>query len=169
MGWALEAGRAKQLDPAARSVLQAIAYHANGWGRSWPGVDTLIADTGWSRKTVSRAVASIEEAGVVETERRPGWTTLWIFPPEARLKLSTARSQSPGELSTAGSQSPGGRDSESRGRDSESRRGVTGTRESVKESVKESGGGAQSYPQPSQKPTFLPGTGWVEPYGDGAA
>jgi DNA-binding transcriptional MocR family regulator len=147
MGWALEAGRDKQLDPAARSVLVAIAYHANRWGRSWPSIDLIARDTGWTRKTISRAMASIEESGLVEVDRRHARSTLWIFPDEA----CPGRDSLTRQLST--------------GRDSEGIRRVTGTRDSVVESVKAARG--------AKNPTFLVGTGWVEefpsPYPDGAA
>lgn len=49
----------------AIAVYATIARHANREARSWPSI-TLIADTtGWSRPTVIKAIAFLEDAGLI--------------------------------------------------------------------------------------------------------
>jgi hypothetical protein len=88
--WAWQTGRDKGLDSSARLVLLALANYANKTsGRCWAAVETLADDTGLGRHAVRAALARLGRAKVVEVERRPGRTSLWIFPPICRSGLST--------------------------------------------------------------------------------
>jgi len=83
MEWAVEVGRDKRLTHSERAVLVALAYHANKkTGKAWPGVDTLADFSGYSRATVYATFPTLER--LLDHVKRPGWTTLWRFPPECR-------------------------------------------------------------------------------------
>lgn len=73
----------KKLSRSERAVLLALAYHANkNTGKAWPGVDTLAERSGYSRAKVYEALPKLET--LLDHVKRPGWTTLWRFPADAR-------------------------------------------------------------------------------------
>jgi DNA-binding transcriptional regulator YhcF (GntR family) len=60
-----------RLSSAAHSVGTALIWHANYYsGRCDPSLGTLAHETGWSRRTVIRAVKELERKGVLRLQRR---------------------------------------------------------------------------------------------------
>ena len=59
-----------KLTPSQRLVYLALAKYADGAGVCFPSVDTLAASTGFERKTVMRAIAGLEAAGVITRRLR---------------------------------------------------------------------------------------------------
>jgi hypothetical protein len=86
MEWARRVATEKHLTAGARDVLvNGLAFHAGRTsGDSWAGVETLADELHLDPRTVRRALREIETAGILEVERRPGHTTLWVFPAVAR-------------------------------------------------------------------------------------
>jgi len=90
MEWAHELAADKRLTVTVGRVLVGLAYHAHRkTGKAWPAVDTLAAEVNLDRRTVQRALAVIERrtdpetgetAGYVDTIRRTGYATVWLFP-----------------------------------------------------------------------------------------
>jgi DNA-binding transcriptional MocR family regulator len=79
--WAREVGRDKALNHTTRHVLLVLAtYRRRDTGIAWASADTLADDTGLSVREVRRAFGELERSGVLEVRRRPGWTSLWVFP-----------------------------------------------------------------------------------------
>uniref|UniRef100_UPI003AF62E4A helix-turn-helix domain-containing protein n=1 Tax=Thiolapillus sp. TaxID=2017437 RepID=UPI003AF62E4A len=67
-----------------KPVLVALAEHVGGAGREcWPSLARLALMTGYSERTVRRALRALEAAGLVRIERRPGRPALYS------LNLST--------------------------------------------------------------------------------
>jgi Helix-turn-helix domain len=63
-GWAIEQQIVK--DPTARHVLLVLASYADKQGKSaFPSVDSLIEDTGLSRRTIFKKLEELTELGVV--------------------------------------------------------------------------------------------------------
>lgn len=58
------------LDPYERLVLLTLVMHADGSGESYPGLGKLSSETGVSRRQVIRAVAAIEERGLLRRDRQ---------------------------------------------------------------------------------------------------
>lgn len=57
------------LSPSARLVVCAIANYANGKSRlGWPSIATLAAATGWSERTVQRALRELVRQGWLEVQ-----------------------------------------------------------------------------------------------------
>ena len=55
-----------------KSVGQALSYYVNPEGECWPGVDTIARDTGRHRRTVQRALRTLEVLGYVRTRKGGG-------------------------------------------------------------------------------------------------
>ena len=72
-------------------VLLALADHADREGVCWPSVDHLASRCGLTRRTVRKAVAALETAGLVAVERRRG--------PDGRQLSSVFRLVLPGDNS----------------------------------------------------------------------
>lgn len=67
----LQGQRAKLgLKPSALQVAHAIAHRANANMQAWPSLTTLAEDTGLHRATVARALCALEDAGLIQRERR---------------------------------------------------------------------------------------------------
>lgn len=60
----------QDLTPTEKLVLLAIADHADGDGICWPGMRKVSEKTGFARRTVIRAVESLEASGLIVVERR---------------------------------------------------------------------------------------------------
>jgi len=63
-------------------VLIAIAGHADADGRAFPGMGAIAAETGIRRQDVPRAVAALEQAGLLKRERAAGGgrsTTVYVI------------------------------------------------------------------------------------------
>ena len=58
------------LKPSTLQVAHAIAHRANANNQAWPSLSTLAEDTGLHRATVARALHALEDAGLIERERR---------------------------------------------------------------------------------------------------
>lgn len=57
--------------PASRkTILLLLADHANTVWELWAGQETLAAESGWSTRTVRRALDDLEALGVIEREER---------------------------------------------------------------------------------------------------
>lgn len=70
VAWVLEHSEATLAD---RLVLIAIANHADGRGwNAWPAVDRIAVEARVDRRTVFRAIETLEAAGELTVKRRPG-------------------------------------------------------------------------------------------------
>lgn len=84
--WALR----QDVPPTERFVLSILADRSNHEGVSWPGYNNLAALTGYTTRTLKRAVAALEERGLLEIEARRtegGRTTSNLY----RLRLDRGR------------------------------------------------------------------------------
>jgi biotin operon repressor len=80
MSWELMlAARHWDVSPVARHVGSVIASHANRAGLAWPSLETIAAETGWSRRAVMKAVREIEGAGVLVVIQRTGHSSEYQF------------------------------------------------------------------------------------------
>ncbi|MBN8866761.1 MAG: hypothetical protein J0H98_04355 [Solirubrobacterales bacterium] len=61
---------APALDSKARAVFLALAGSFNADLKTHIGIDRMADRTGWSRKSVQRGLAKLEDAGVIEVQRR---------------------------------------------------------------------------------------------------
>lgn len=61
-------GKPQKVSPEAmHAVLDTIAAHADGAGFAFLNArTTLVAESGWSRRVIFRAIAALEEAGLIE-------------------------------------------------------------------------------------------------------
>ena len=85
MSWELVLSvRRWPVSSTARHVGMVIGTHANRMGRAWPSLDTLAAETGLSRRTVSRAVAELRDADLVTIQSRMGQSSEYVFAPVLR-------------------------------------------------------------------------------------
>lgn len=103
-----------ELSPVDRAVLTRLAYRANPTdGQAFPGLERLVAETGFGRTAIKAAVARLRE--LLPIERRPGGGIVWIFPadPTAGMSLADHAELSPGGHETTprahAKLSPGGR------------------------------------------------------------
>ena len=71
MSW-IEKAWAVALPAREKLVLLAIVSHANAEGCCWPGIERLVDMTGLSRRTVLRAISTLEDVGVITVERGAG-------------------------------------------------------------------------------------------------
>ena len=92
------------ISPTAQAVLSLLAYRYNDTkGCCYPGVARIASDTNLGRSTVLRALAELEEQGLITIEKRGGsgagrQTNIYRLP---TFKQSEAKSQS-GTLHTGG-------------------------------------------------------------------
>ena len=70
ISWAL---RVQDLTPTDKLVLIGIANH-DGDGGSWPAVSTLAMYAGVSERTVQRAIAALQQRGLINVETNAGGT-----------------------------------------------------------------------------------------------
>ena len=73
MGWKARQWATKQygLPPRAKAVLLCIAeYHNDKAGYAWPTQQRIAADTGYSTRTVKRAVSDLHSLGLVNVARQ---------------------------------------------------------------------------------------------------
>lgn len=79
-------------DGYATAVYEAIARHANSQGEAWPSIATICEHTGWSKPHVIRTIARLEEAGLIQRERRFSngmkSSTLYRIVANVRMSLS---------------------------------------------------------------------------------
>lgn len=75
IAWVLEHSSSTLAD---RLVLLAVANHADasGWN-AWPAIDRLALEARVDRRTVFRAIESLETAGELVVERRPGRSNVY--------------------------------------------------------------------------------------------
>ncbi|WP_294852374.1 helix-turn-helix domain-containing protein [uncultured Oscillibacter sp.] len=59
-----------ELPHRAKTVYMYLRDRVNGDGNCWPGVKTIGKDLKLSRRTVQRALADLEQAGLVERKPR---------------------------------------------------------------------------------------------------
>jgi hypothetical protein len=137
----------------ARHVLMVLEYaHAND-GRAWPSVPTLAAETGWSERTVQRALRELEETGDIATMVSvSGHATVYS------LWITRGDRESPVTVSPKGvTDSPKGV-TESHPEGSKKvlrRRAATSSNGSTPVDNRRNGA------RTDHRGTFLPGTGWV--------
>ena len=67
----------------AKAVLWVIADIADDKGYAYPSIDTIADETGCSRSTVIRAIATLESCGVVVANRENGRHTTYTVTPES--------------------------------------------------------------------------------------
>lgn len=67
--WALDQRTGK---PSGKLLLLALANYANSAGECWPSLQTLMADTELSRRTVIHWIGELERCGLVAVRRRKG-------------------------------------------------------------------------------------------------
>jgi Helix-turn-helix domain len=80
MSWELMLdARHWDVSPTARHVGMVIASHANKWGRAWPSLETIAAETGRDRRTVIRAVQELAKADHVKVLERAGRSNEYEF------------------------------------------------------------------------------------------
>jgi len=65
----------RELIPALRLVLLALAEHADAQGACWPSLSRLAQLAELDRRTVTRALAELAERGLIERERPASGTT----------------------------------------------------------------------------------------------
>ena len=73
MGWQARAWATKQyrLPPRAKAVLLCIAeYHNEKAGYAWPSQQRIAADTGYSIRTVKRAISDLKSLGLINIARQ---------------------------------------------------------------------------------------------------
>lgn len=68
----MRAVRDADLPPSVRAAAWAIALRADAYGSAYPAVPRIAADTGLSRSTVLRALATLESAGWLHVVRTTG-------------------------------------------------------------------------------------------------
>ena len=65
--WAKE----QELPGVLKSVLICIADRLNARrGYAWPSIARIAKDTGWSTRTVAKAIRALREAGLIETRQQ---------------------------------------------------------------------------------------------------
>ena len=69
--------RLAKLKPAAGLVYLTLRGHANRRGTCWPSTDAIRAITGLNGKTIGKAFAELETAGILRREKRNGTTNLF--------------------------------------------------------------------------------------------
>ncbi len=66
-------------------VLIRIADHVNDNGDAFPSVATLTEETGYAKKRVYQATATLEAAGELQIERRTGRSNVYRVPTKDRF------------------------------------------------------------------------------------
>lgn len=70
--------------PTDKSVLLALANHADPDGYCWPSIKRLCLYTALSERTVQNALRRLECAGLVSTTERVGTSTMYQLHPRSR-------------------------------------------------------------------------------------
>jgi DNA-binding transcriptional ArsR family regulator len=83
------AAMASRVHARALRVLIAICTSADPSGRAWPGVTEIARRTGLVRGKIPELVKSLESAGLIAVERRPGRDNLYTVNYEAELSPPT--------------------------------------------------------------------------------
>ena len=65
--------------PLLKFVLVGLANHANPRGEAWPSVDRLSRYTGFSTRSIQRALSELVKIGLVRVEEKPGRTNLYVM------------------------------------------------------------------------------------------
>lgn len=114
------------VSPTAYAVLGCLAHHANREGVCWPSIARIRELTGYSSgRTIQTAIASLERAGLVRREPRPGHSSRYHLSytpagectpqkdaPRTKLPGSPASDCVPPPQSAAPEQDPGTRRTE---------------------------------------------------------
>jgi DNA-binding transcriptional MocR family regulator len=66
---ALKWARQQRLGGPASAVLRDLADRANESGVCWPSIATIAADTGYDRRTIQRALRTLEHERLIESKR----------------------------------------------------------------------------------------------------
>jgi DNA-binding transcriptional ArsR family regulator len=78
-----------RLSAPERAVMLALILHRNGrTGRTDPSVTSVAAEIGVSRRTVMRALGTLEAAGMIERDMRAGIRTRYIVHPPTSATVS---------------------------------------------------------------------------------
>jgi DNA-binding transcriptional MocR family regulator len=64
------------IPPSAKFAYIALALRAGKDGRAWPSIARLMADTGYSRATVHRALSRLADDGLIEVVHRHGSSSI---------------------------------------------------------------------------------------------
>jgi hypothetical protein len=116
-------GSCRGLTPAVRSLLLALAEHADEGGRCWPSLSRLSRVTELDRRTVTRGLEELEARAFLTRERRPGESTCYQLlldrpRPGGERTRAPAPATAPrdqGPATPGGVTPPGARDPRSRG------------------------------------------------------
>lgn len=65
--------------PLLKFVLVGIANHANPRGEAWPAIDRLSKYTGFSTRSIQRAISELVRMDLLRIEEKPGRTNLYII------------------------------------------------------------------------------------------
>lgn len=84
MSWrhGLAAGQLPIPDPTAKSVLNAIAFHADDWrGECWPDLERLMLFTGLSKRAVQNGLRRLEQLNYLKTDtsKGRGWANVYTL------------------------------------------------------------------------------------------
>jgi hypothetical protein len=69
------------LDPSAKAVLLALAFHANRDGVAWPRLGILQDDTGLTERTIERALDRLASTALVQIIHNPGRPSSYLVTP----------------------------------------------------------------------------------------
>ena len=72
------------LSNQSRSVLLALTLLVDAAGQDDPAVEDLEALTGLDRRTVRRAVADLEDLGLIRVDRNPGHRNRYLLTPHGK-------------------------------------------------------------------------------------
>ena len=82
--------------PPAKFVLWILADRADKDMRCFPSIESIAKETNYAEKTVRRAIAELEEAGLVHVERTPGrGSTYTVTPVRVTAVRESPRSERP--------------------------------------------------------------------------
>lgn len=65
--------------PLLKFVLVGIANHANPRGEAWPAIDRLAKYTGFSTRSIQRAISELVRMDLIRIEEKPGRTNLYVI------------------------------------------------------------------------------------------
>jgi Helix-turn-helix domain len=103
MSWELMLdARHWDVSPTARHVGMVIASHANKWGRAWPSVETIAAETGRDRRTVMRAIRELAKGEHVRVVERTGRSNEYEFASYPQPPSTSGGGSHPQPPSTSG-------------------------------------------------------------------
>lgn len=136
------------IDPHGRHVALALASFADTAGHARPSTRQLADVTGLSRHTIIDRIRVLEAAGVIAVQRLERRASVYRFPVQSAVELSTS-----GALRTRQASYP----HLARSQVNLARSG----RATWKEHLENTAPAAHT----DERGTFLPGTGWVHPTG----